>query len=56
MDPQQCPAESSGVRRVPAPVEDDHLVVHWYLRFGVSYRDLEEFLATWLCVALGCHD
>jgi hypothetical protein len=34
-----------GVRRVPVPPEVITLAVRWYLRFGLSYRDVEELLA-----------
>jgi hypothetical protein len=33
---------SLGVRRVPLPAEVIVLTVRWYLRFGPSYRDVEE--------------
>src|SRR5438874_11730272 len=34
-----------GVHRVRFPPEIIMLAVRWYLRFGLSYRDLEELLA-----------
>ncbi len=34
-----------GVRRVPVPARDHRPRVRWYLRFGVSYREVEELLA-----------
>ena len=33
------------VRRVPVPTGGDHVAVRWYLRYGLSYRDVEELLA-----------
>ena len=33
-----------GVRRVPVPAGGDHAAVRWYLRYGLSYRDVEELL------------
>jgi hypothetical protein len=33
------------VRPVPVPTGGVLLAVRWYLRFGLSYRDLEELLA-----------
>ncbi len=33
-----------GVCGVPVPAGGDHVAVRWYLRFGLSYRDLEELL------------
>ena len=33
------------VRRLPFPPDVIMLAVRWYLRFGLSYRDLEELLA-----------
>ena len=40
-----CSCPSVGVRRVPVPAEVIVLAVRWYLRFGLSYRDVEELLA-----------
>ena len=34
-----------GVRRIPFPARGDLVAVRWYLRYGLSYRDLEELLA-----------
>ena len=34
-----------GVRWMPVPPEVITLAVRWYLRFGLSYRDVEELLA-----------
>jgi hypothetical protein len=34
-----------GLRRVSLPARRHHLAVRWYLRFGLSYRDVEELLA-----------
>jgi hypothetical protein len=31
--------------RVPVPARGHHLAVRWYLRFGLSYLDVEELLA-----------
>jgi transposase-like protein len=39
------PAASLGVRRVQVPAEVIVLAVRWYLRYGLSYRDVEELLA-----------
>ena len=33
------------VFRVPVPSEVILLAVRWYLRYGLSHRDVEEFLA-----------
>jgi hypothetical protein len=33
------------LRRLPLPDRGDHARVRWYLRFGLSYRDVEELLA-----------
>jgi hypothetical protein len=42
-----CPSVRGelGVRRISVPSEVIILVVRWYLRFGLSYRDVEELLA-----------
>jgi hypothetical protein len=39
------PSAQFGLRRVPFPPEVITLAVRWYLRFGLSYRDVEELLA-----------
>ena len=44
------PAETAqedalGVHWVPIPARGDLLAVRWYLRYGLSYRDLDELLA-----------
>jgi hypothetical protein len=36
---------SVGVRRVPLPVRGDRGAERWYMRYGLSYRDVEEQLA-----------
>jgi hypothetical protein len=33
-----------GLRWLPVPAEVIVLAVHWYLRYGLSYRDVEELL------------
>jgi transposase, IS6 family len=38
-----CPAV--GIRLVPVPGGVITVAVRWYLRYGLSYRDLEELLA-----------
>lgn len=40
--PARC---ALGIRWVPLPAEVITLAVRWYLRFGLSYRDVEELLA-----------
>jgi transposase-like protein len=42
---QAARAGSFGVRRVPVPPDVILLAVRWYLRYGLSYRDLEDVLA-----------
>ena len=37
-----CPVR---LRRLPLPARRDRPGVRWYLRFGLSYRDIEELLA-----------
>jgi len=39
------PAAEGSVRRIPVPTEAVLIAVRWYLRYGLSYRDLEELLA-----------
>jgi len=34
-----------GVRGLPLPGRGDRVAVRWYLRYGLSYRDVEELLA-----------
>jgi transposase, IS6 family len=36
---------SVGVRGLPVPARGDRVALRWYLRFGLSYRDVEELLA-----------
>src|SRR6266511_519934 len=43
--PYLCPAPSSAFAGYRFPPEVITLAVRWYLRFGLSYRDLEELLA-----------
>src|SRR5664280_832859 len=38
------PAPRFGIRRVPVPAEVILIAVCWYLRYGLSYRDLEDLL------------
>ena len=33
------------IRRLPVPPEVISVAVRWYLRYGLSYRDVEELLA-----------
>jgi hypothetical protein len=46
-----CPGDSSSpscisvVRWIPVPPDVILLAVRWYLRYGLSYRDVEELLA-----------
>ena len=42
---QPSSASTLGVRRVSLPPDVIVLAVRWYLRFGLSYRDVEELLA-----------
>jgi IS6 family transposase len=39
------PTRAFGLRRLPVPADVIALAVRWYLRFGLSYRDVEELLA-----------
>lgn len=41
---RSCPASLFGVRRVPFPREIIVVAIRWYLRYGLSYRDVEELL------------
>ena len=43
--PSSCLRHAIRLRRLPLPIRCDHAAVRWYLRFGLSYRDLEELLA-----------
>jgi transposase-like protein len=43
--PHPCPAPSSAFAGYRFPPEVITLAVRWYLRFGLSYRDVEELLA-----------
>ena len=43
--PSRCLSASVQLRRVPVPTGGDHLAVRWYLRYGLSYRDVEDLLA-----------
>ena len=40
-----CTPHDLGLRRLPVPPEVISLAVRWYLRYGLSYRDVEELLA-----------
>ena len=42
---RRSPAESASFTRYRFPPEVILLAVHWYLRYGLSYRDVEELLA-----------
>jgi hypothetical protein len=42
--PKPCPAEGFGVCRVRFPHEVIVVAVRWYLRYGLSYRDVGELL------------
>ena len=44
-DPHPRPAASSAFAGYRFPPEVITLAVRWYLRFGLSYRDVEELLA-----------
>ena len=44
-DPYPHPAPSSAFAGYRFPPEVITLAVRWYLRFGLSYRDVEELLA-----------
>ena len=37
-----CTPHDLGLRRLPVPPEVISLAVRWYLRYGLSYRDVEE--------------
>ncbi len=39
------PPRNFGVRWIPDPARGDLGAVRWYLRYGLSYRDVEELLA-----------
>jgi transposase, IS6 family len=43
--PSSCPATRSAFAGFHFPPDVIVLAVLWYLRFGLSYRDLEELLA-----------
>ena len=43
--PHPCPAPASAFAGYRFPPEVITLAVRWYLRFGLSYRDVEELLA-----------
>jgi transposase-like protein len=43
--PHPCPAPPSALAGYRFPPEVITLAVRWYLRFGLSYRDVEELLA-----------
>src|SRR5207302_1131217 len=43
--PRACPAKNTAFAGYRFPPEDITLAVRWYLRFGLSYRDVEELLA-----------
>jgi hypothetical protein len=40
-----CPPHDLRLRWLPVPPEVISLAVRWYLRYGLSYRDVEELLA-----------
>ncbi|MCP3973374.1 MAG: IS6 family transposase, partial [bacterium] len=42
---RHCPAESASFAGYRFPPEVILLAVRWYLRYGLSYRDVEELLA-----------
>jgi transposase-like protein len=42
---RHCPAKSTSFARYRFPPEVILLAVRWYLRYGLSYRDVEELLA-----------
>jgi transposase-like protein len=42
--PSRCSRSAIGLRRLPLPPEVIVVAVRWYLRFGLSYRDVEELL------------
>jgi len=43
--PLPRPIPPFGLRRLPVPARGHRLSVRWYLRFGLSYRAVEELLA-----------
>jgi len=43
--PTPCFRSAIGLRRFPFPPDVVIVAVRWYLRFGLSYRDVEELLA-----------
>ena len=45
MPEQAPPIDRSAFTRYRFPPEIIMLAVHWYLRYGLSYRDVEELLA-----------
>ncbi len=42
---RRCAAESASFAGYRFPPEEILLAVRWYLRYGLSYRDVEELLA-----------
>jgi len=42
---RSCTRRPDGVRSVPLSVGSDTVAVRWHLRYGLSYRDVEELLA-----------
>ena len=42
---RHCPAESASFAEYRFPPDVIVLAVRWYLRYGLSYRDVEELLA-----------
>jgi transposase-like protein len=40
-----CASHRFGLRRLPVPPTVISLAIRWYLRYGLSYRDVEELLA-----------
>jgi transposase-like protein len=42
--PAPVASAEGGVRRLPVPAEVIVVAVRWYLRFNLSYRDVEELL------------
>jgi IS6 family transposase len=42
---RRSPAESASFVGFRCPADVFLLAVRWYLRYGLSYRDVEEFLA-----------
>jgi len=43
--PSPCSCSAVGLRRLPLPPDVIVVAVRWYLRFGLSYHDIEEPLA-----------